>query len=80
MLAGGAGEDVFEFKKKDGEGDRITDFADGEDRIRIRSGADAFSDLDISGGANARVAFAQVEIILEGVAASALSAEDFLFG
>ena len=56
------------------------DFADGTDRIRIRNGADAFSDLTISGGANATITFAEVEIVVEGVAASELSAEDFLFG
>ena len=78
-LEGGAGADVFEFGRRD-DNDRILDFADGTDLISIRNGADAFSDLTISGAADATITFAEVEIVVTGVAASDLSSEDFLFG
>ena len=42
ILTGGAGADVFEFERGDGR-DRITDFVDGEDRLKI----DDYSALQI---------------------------------
>ena len=45
MLTGGSGADRFAFAAADG--DAITDFKDGVDRINITASGIAFGDLDI---------------------------------
>lgn len=78
-LAGGTGADHFLFSKGGGT-DRITDFADGIDRIVIDSGAEAFSQIKIADlGADARISFGDVTIALSNVDHARLGAEDFIF-
>lgn len=81
-LSGGRGADVFLFKGDKDEGrDRITDFKDGVDLIRIK-GLD-FDDLTIrkaGGGADTKIILdSGTEIILEGVQKSLIDAGDFIF-
>lgn len=78
-LAGGIGADHFLFSKGDGA-DRIADFQDGLDRIVINSGAEAFGQVRIADlGADARIAFGDVTVILTNVDHARLGAEDFIF-
>ncbi|MCZ0963029.1 calcium-binding protein [Paracoccus benzoatiresistens] len=78
-LAGGAGTDHFLFSKGGGI-DRITDFADGADRIVIDSGAETFGQVRIADlGADARISFGDVTVILSNVDHAGLGAEDFIF-
>ncbi|WP_374301958.1 calcium-binding protein [Paracoccus sp. (in: a-proteobacteria)] len=78
-LAGGIGADHFLFSKGDGA-DRIADFRDGLDRIVINSGAEAFGQVRIADlGADARIAFGDVTVILTNVDHARLGAEDFIF-
>ncbi|WP_199260290.1 beta strand repeat-containing protein [Paracoccus binzhouensis] len=85
FMAGGLGADAFVFAVGNGA-DRITDWQDGLDRIRIVSGNwqgqryDSFDDLDISqSGGNAVVRFGGTSITLNGVQAGELNASDFVF-
>ncbi|MGB3317031.1 MAG: CAP domain-containing protein, partial [Albidovulum sp.] len=80
-LTGGAGADEFVFASGHGT-DRITDFEDGIDRIRILAGAADFGDVQISAvsGGDTRVTFADVTIILEDTDPSDIGASDFIFG
>lgn len=79
ILTGGIGADRFLFSKGGGT-DRITDFADGTDRIVISSGAEAFGDVKIADlGADARITFGDVTVILTNVDHVRLGAEDFIF-
>ncbi len=79
-LTGGAGKDVFVFGKGSGS-DRVTDYADGADRIEIGRGmAAGFDDLTITAtAAGARIAAAGSTILLAGVSADLLTEADFLF-
>ncbi|MCV2447372.1 beta strand repeat-containing protein [Paracoccus sp. DMF] len=85
LLNGGAGADAFVFAVNNGA-DRIADWQDGIDRIRIVSGNwqgeryDSFDDLDIrQTGAGAEVSFGGTTITLAGVQAGVLNAGDFVF-
>ncbi|MFC3571072.1 beta strand repeat-containing protein [Paracoccus simplex] len=85
FMAGGAGADAFVFAVGNGV-DRITDWQDGLDRIRIVSGNwqgqryDGFDDLTVTqAGGNAVVSFGGTSITLAGVQAGALNASDFVF-
>ena len=78
-LTGGAGADSFVFANGDGA-DRILDFTDRQDRIVIESGAERFLDLRITDlGADTRISFGSVTIVLVHVDHALLTAEDFLF-
>lgn len=77
-LAGGGGRDTFVFARGDGT-DRIADFEDGRDAIRIGRGAGEMADLAIAqAGPDAVVTFADVRIVVTGMEAGALTAEDFV--
>ncbi|WP_017998579.1 calcium-binding protein [Paracoccus sp. N5] len=85
LLNGGAGADAFVFAVNNGA-DRIADWQDGIDRIRIVSGSwqgeryDSFDDLDIrQTAAGAEVSFGGTTITLAGVQAGVLNAGDFVF-
>lgn len=78
-LSGGQGADSFAFANGDGA-DRILDFADGQDRIIIESGAERFAELRITDlGADARVSFGTVTITLANLDHALLTAQDFVF-
>ncbi|MES0884282.1 hypothetical protein ABLQ08_26660, partial [Roseibium sp. SCPC14] len=78
-LTGGAGDDIFVFEHESGN-DRVKDFTDGEDLIRIESGASAFADLVLeASGQDALVKFGSTTITLEDVLLSELDQGDFLF-
>lgn len=78
-LAGGIGADQFLFAKGDGA-DRIADYQDGLDRIVISGGAEAFGQVRIADiGADARIAFGDVTVILTNVDHARLGPEDFVF-
>lgn len=79
ILTGGRGPDTFVFGTGSAK-DRVTDFQDGLDRIKITSGADSFADLTISETeGDVQIAFSNVLITLEDVPLNAITAEDFLF-
>ena len=80
-LTGGAGADEFVFATGHGS-DRITDFEDGTDLIRITSGASGFGDVTVraEAGGHTRVTFADVTILLEDTDPSDIGASDFVFG
>ncbi|MCV0426531.1 MAG: hypothetical protein K5905_13765, partial [Roseibium sp.] len=79
ILTGGSGADTFVFRQGEGD-DRVTDFTDGEDLIRIESGASAFADLVLeASGQDALVKFGGTTITLEGVQLTDLDQGDFLF-
>ncbi len=84
-LTGGVGADVFVFAVGNGA-DRITDWQDGTDVIRIVSGNwqgeryDSFDDLSITQSAgNAVVSFGGTTITLAGIGSGQLDASDFIF-
>ncbi|WP_017999646.1 calcium-binding protein [Paracoccus sp. N5] len=78
-LHGGPGADSFVFAAGDGA-DRILDFVDGQDRIVIESGAERFAELRITDlGADARISFGNVVIVLANIDHHLLTAQDFLF-
>lgn len=80
ILRGNAGDDVFFFSSGDGKADRIVDFMDGEDMIRIGKGASGFEDLTLkSAGEDVKVKFANVVFYVENMAKSDLTEDDFLF-
>lgn len=85
VLTGGTGADVFRFGNNEGS-DRITDFADGIDLIKLSApGIASFADLDISSNAagDAVVSFVSLGalsvITLNGVDAASISGADFIF-
>ncbi|QXI66114.1 Bifunctional hemolysin/adenylate cyclase (plasmid) [Paracoccus marcusii] len=79
ILTGGFGADGFLFSRGDGN-DKITDFANGIDRIVINSGAETFGQVRIADlGADARVSFGNVTIILSNFDHTRLGIEDFIF-
>ncbi len=79
VLTGGGGRDCFEFSLGDGR-DRITDFDQLRDKIKITSGADSFADLDIrQAGDDTEIRFANVIITVEDEDAADFTADDFLF-
>ncbi|MFO7854398.1 MAG: calcium-binding protein [Paracoccaceae bacterium] len=79
LLEGGAGRDVFVFGPREGR-DRIEDFGRGRDRIAFDSEG-RFEDLRIKAkGGDALLIFEGTKVLLEGVSAGRLDADDFLFG
>ena len=79
MLTGGAGLDVFVFGAESGK-DRVTDFEQGIDLLRIAGHTGGFGTLAISvQNAHLTVAHDGGTIVLEGLAATILSASDFEF-
>ena len=77
-LTGGSGRDLFKFAATWGQ-DRITDFADGIDRLDFRGSGLQYSDLTIGvQGADATVDFGINEIVLVGLAGRITEA-DFAF-
>ena len=78
-LTGGAGADVFVFAGFDG--DVITDFRDGVDRIDLRGTDATFADLAIArDGADTTVTLQDGMLTLTGVDDALLTVDDFLFG
>ncbi len=78
LLKGGLGTDQFIFGLRDGE-DRIRDFKDGTDLIRI-NGINSFSELDISESElNTIVEFGLTSIEIIGVSSEDIDESDFLF-
>ena len=78
-LSGGAGDDVFTFRFGAGQ-NTITDYKDGEDLIRIQTGAQTFDDIDIKdAGDDVLITFANVEILILNEGRGSLGEEDFLF-
>ena len=80
-LSGGPGADVFRFREP--ARDRIEDFEDGIDLIRIDAGAASFADIVVSrfGGAgqHTRITFDATVIELRGFDRDLLDAGDFVF-
>lgn len=79
-LTGGNGMDVFVFDSDNDGSDRIRDFQEGIDTIRLDgiSGVSQFSDLSIvQSGNNTVVTAGAVTITVVGVAATDLTASDF---
>jgi Ca2+-binding RTX toxin-like protein len=89
VLTGGTGSDTFAFGATWGQAlghavasDTITDFTHKQDKIEFSgvAGLTNFGQLAITQtGADAHVSFGGHEIILAGVAASTVTASDFLF-
>ncbi|GGH54144.1 hypothetical protein GVY41_10075 [Frigidibacter albus] len=79
FLVGGTGSDTFVFRPGDGA-DRIADFEDGLDVIRLEGTGQSYSSLTITYSAgNALIDYGSGTITLEGVAAGSLGADDFVF-
>lgn len=80
VLTGGAGRDVFVLTARSGA-DRITDFQNGVDKIRISGFADDFDDLVLSATGNGvRLALGNgVHVTLAGAELGQIDASDFLF-
>ena len=80
VFLGKGGADVFEFRPGGGD-DRIDDFEDGSDQIRVTHANAVYADLAISqDGADALVTLAGETLRLTGRNAADLGADDFLFG
>ena len=78
-LTGNNGADKFIFKSGHGN-DIITDFEDGVDLIKIKSGAASFADVSVTqSGLDTLIAFDGVTILLNGITASDITAADFIF-
>ena len=80
VLVGGSGADIFEFNRGDGRDNRIADMSPDRDVIRIENGARDFDDIRITErGGDTIIAFANVEVRLDDVDATKITAEDFFF-
>lgn len=78
-MTGGSGSDLFVFDLGDGR-DVVTDFQDGIDHIRIRSGAQSFADLTVAqSGADTVITFSDVSITLSDFDRAQITASDILF-
>jgi len=78
-LTGGAGADVFVFGSNSGT-DRVMDFADGLDLLRIEDHAGGFASLSIADqGADLMITHDGGVILLTGEAGTVLSGADFDF-
>ncbi|MEI2806662.1 MAG: calcium-binding protein [Albidovulum sp.] len=79
-LWGGADADRFVFATGCGS-DRVGDFQNGVDLLRITAGAADFSAVTVTAqGADTLVQFADISILLAGVDSSLVEANDFIFG
>lgn len=79
ILRGGAGKDVFDFGAAGGS-DRVADYEDGVDLLRIADHSGGFKALDIStSGGDAVIGYDGGTIILDGAASVSLSRTDFDF-
>ncbi|WP_094673535.1 hypothetical protein [Hydrocoleum sp. CS-953] len=77
IITGGTGADMFDFRPDYGN-DIITDFEDGIDLIRLRSGLE-FEDLTIAQvGSDTSITGEELSITLQGVAASDIGSDDFV--
>lgn len=75
-LTGGAQRDEFHFRRGDGS-DTITDFAVGEDKIKIFSGANKLADIAFArSGQDVRLSFANVDVLVEDVTVSQMQDTD----
>ena len=82
LLEGGRGGDVFVFNLTDIGTDTILDFGHGNDMLEISTylGVFDFEDLSITQvGSDAVLELAEGEVILQGIDAGLLSADDFAF-
>lgn len=87
LMTGGAGADLFQFLTRSaGEVDRISDFEDGIDRLRLAAvpGADAearFAALSIGlwDGGGTQIGMGGAWIVLSGIAPGQIDRADFLF-
>lgn len=81
VLIGGRGEDTFIFRGKKAGHDKIKDFVEGKDLIKIKVGTvDSFSDLTVTyNGDDARISYESTVIKVLDVGANALEANDFMF-
>lgn len=76
---GGGGADRFVFNRGDGS-DVINDFENGSDQIEIDSGAAGFGNVTVADeGADVRISFANVQIVLKGLDHTLIDAGDFIF-
>jgi Ca2+-binding RTX toxin-like protein len=79
FLEGGLGADQFVFNTGGGN-DIVADFEDGLDRILIGTGAESFSDLELSEvGSDTVITFSDVIITLAGITQAQITSSDFLF-
>ncbi|WP_424928377.1 calcium-binding protein [Amaricoccus tamworthensis] len=79
VLTGGGGADTFVFRKGQADGDRVTDFHDGSDLIRM-IGFDGFDDLSVrQKDYGLVIRSGDDRIVLEDVLKDDISAADFLF-
>lgn len=79
-LVGGSGKDIFVFQKNNGS-DRIKDFANGSDKIRLDITGLSFQKLKITptkGGT--KIGYGSGDLVLEGTSHWHIGAEDFIFG
>ena len=83
VLVGGHGRDRFVYDDADFGRDRIVDFEDGLDRLDFTGSGLRWGDLSVSnngkGDAVVRVDGANSKIVLEGVDASLIDQNDFIF-
>lgn len=76
-LTGGAGTDQFVFTT-DQSTDVVTDFVDGEDRVRLATGTDV--QITEQDGNATLVLDSTTYVVLQGVTADQIDSTDFLFG
>ena len=83
VLSGGAGRDLFVYGDADFGRDRIVDFEDGTDWLKFTGSGLRWGDLSVSnnrqGHAVVRVESTDSSIVLEGVDASLIDQNDFIF-
>ena len=83
ILSGGHGRDRFVYDDADFGRDRIVDFEDGRDLLDFTGSGLQWSDLSVSnngkGHAVVRVEGSDSKIVLEGVDASLIGQDDFIF-
>ena len=78
-LRGGSDRDHFVFDGHDGR-DKVWDFEDGVDRIRIEDGAERYRDLDIRQvGDDVQIAFSDTMIVVRHADAHDFTGSDLLF-
>jgi hypothetical protein len=78
-LRGGGDRDHFVFDGHDGR-DKVWDFVDGVDRIRIEDGAERYRDLDIRQmGDTVQIEFSDTLIVVRHAETDDFTGSDFLF-